>query len=86
MTLDGADVLYYTPKGNYGVLKDPDGKTAADYHYLAICKYPNDNNYYLFCCSENYEVENDWFENSAEACMKAASAYNINITWNKVCC
>ena len=83
--LDEADVLYYTPKDDYGAIEYPNGEIADYYRYLAICKYPSDNNCYLFCCNENYEVVSDWFEDSIEACMEvAASSYKENIIWYKV--
>ncbi len=83
--LDNARVLYFTPKGDYGAIKYPNGEIADYYHYLAICKYPEDDSYYLFCCNANYEVVNDWNESSIENCKKiAASSYNENILWNKV--
>ena len=82
--LDGATVLFYTPQGDYGAIKYPNGEVADYYHYLAICKYLKDNNYYLFCCNENYEVVSDWMDSSIENCMKvAASSYKENIVWNK---
>lgn len=82
--LDGAKVLFYTPQGDYGAMEYPNGEVADDYHYLAICKYLEDNNYYLFCCNENYEVVNDWMESSIADCMKAAaSSYKENIVWYK---
>lgn len=95
--LDGAHVLYYTPKGNYGVIsyytpKDNDGVTPflrtdwitddtrlppneeADciIAYLAIAAYKMDGSdgYYLFKCSEDFEVQNDWLLDSIDACMK----------------
>ena len=84
MELDGAKVLLYTQKGDYGTIKYPNGEVADYYHYLAICKYPKDDNYYLFCCNENHEVVSDWMDSSIEACMKvAASSYKENIIWNK---
>ncbi len=82
--LDGAKVLLYTQKGDYGAIKYPNGDIADYYCYLAICKYPKDNNYYLFCCNENYDVVSDWMDSSIENCMKvAASSYKKNIVWNK---
>ena len=82
--LDGAMVLYYTPQDNYGTIKYPNGKIADYYNYLAICKYPKDDNYYLFCCNKNYEVVDDWLDSSIEDCMKiAASSYKENIIWNE---
>lgn len=82
MELDGAKVLYYTPKGNYGALKYSNGDISDYYHYLAICQYPDDHHYYLFCCNENYEVVSDWVDSSIENCMKnAALSHNERLIW-----
>ena len=83
--LDGAEVLLYTPQGNYGSINYPNGDIADHYRCLAICKYSEDDSYYLFCCNENYEVVSDWMGSSIEECMKvAATSYMENIIWNKV--
>ena len=81
--LDGARVLYYTPQDNYAAIKYPNGEIADYYHYLAICKYPKDDAYYLFCCNERYEVVCDWLDSSIEDCMKLAASYKENIIWNE---
>ena len=81
--LDGAKVLYYTPQDDYGLIKFTNGEIAEYFRYLAICKYSKDENYYLFCCNEKYEVVSDWLETSIEECMAAASSYKENIVWNK---
>lgn len=83
--LDGARVLYYTSQDNYGTIKYLNGEIAEYYHYLAICKYLKDDNYYLFCCNENYEVVSDSVESSIEDCMKAATwSYKENIIWKEM--
>ena len=81
--LDGAIVLYYTSQDDYGYSFFPNGKIADRYRYLAICKYSEDDEYYLFCCDENYEVVSDMLYNSVEECMAIASKYKENIVWNK---
>ena len=82
--LDNAKVLYYTPYDDYGAIKYPNGEVADYYHYLAICSYSRDDEYYLFCCNENYEVVSDWIDSSIEKCMEvAASSYKENIQWIK---
>ena len=60
--LDGAKVLYYTPQGDYGRIEYPNGEIADYKQYLAISKYIKDNGFYLFCCSESYEVVSDWLK------------------------
>ena len=80
--LDNAKVLYYTPEDNYGTINYPNGEIADCYRYLAICTYSDSKEYYLFCCNENFEVVNDWLDNSVEDCMRiAASSYKENIIW-----
>ncbi len=83
--LDGAVVLFYTPKGDYGTIKYTNGEIADYYRYFAICKYANDDNCYLFCCNENYDVVSDWLEDCIDDCMTAAaSLYKGNLIWQKM--
>lgn len=83
--LDGAKVLYYTPKGNYGEICNSAGEIADHIKYLAICKYPNSNTeYYLFRCNEKYDVISDFDFTDIADCMEIAkSSYSGNITWIK---
>lgn len=81
--LDGARVLYYTSQDNYGAIRYPNGEIAGCYHYLAIGRYAKEDEYYLFCCNEKYEVVCDWADSSVEACMKLAAKYKENIIWNE---
>ena len=82
--LDNAKVLYYTPQDDYGAIYYPNGEVADYYHYLAICTYSKKDEYYLFCCDENYEVVSDYYDSSIENCMKvAARSYKGNICWIK---
>ena len=57
--LDGAKVLYYSGKGNFAPVCYPGGEIAHHVFYLAICKYENDEEYYIFHCDENLEVVAD---------------------------
>lgn len=83
--LDGAQVLYYTPRGSYGAITYLGGEMADAYCYLAICKYPKENLFYLFSCNENHEVVSDWPEDSVVACKRtAASSYQGRIIWKKM--
>ena len=50
--LDGAKVLYYTEKNDFGVVANVDGSDAEYICYLAVCQYPNDTGYYLFLCDK----------------------------------
>ena len=82
--LDHAKVLYYTPQDDYGAIYYPNGEVADYYHYLAICTYSQKDEYYLFCCDENYEVVSDYYDSSIENCMKvAARSHKENICWIK---
>ena len=70
--LDDAIVLFYTVKGQYGKMYYTNGNVAAEFSYLAICKYENSAGYYLFMCNENYDVETDSLWNSVDECMRIA--------------
>ena len=79
--LDGAKVLYYTDKANYGEVRYPDG-TISDYiFYLAICVYPKDQFYYVFCCDENYEVVSDAVWDSVEECKRITDTLYPSVKW-----
>ena len=82
--LDNAKVLYYTPRDDYGAITYPIREVADYYHYLAICTYSQSDEYYLFCCNENYEVVSDWLDSSIEKYTEAvASSYKKYIRWIK---
>ena len=71
-TLDNAKVLFYTPPGDYGVLRLDTGEIDDHISYLAICQYPNSGEYYLFGCSAEYEVITDWPCESVQNAMHGA--------------
>ena len=80
--LDNAHVLYFTPKASFGMVRFTTGEIADHICYLAICKYENDNTYYLFGCDSDYEVMCDSPWDSVEKCMQAASgSYGCDISW-----
>ena len=82
--LDGAKVLYFTHKKEYGVISYTTGETAAHIKYLAICKYSDSDRYCLFYCNENKEVETDDLWDSVGECMNMAdSFYGGKILWIK---
>lgn len=82
--LDGAQVLYYSSQGHYGVIRYTTGEIADHIRYFAICQYKDDESYYLFGCNEDYEVVSDTIWNSMNECMKAAvSCYTENIVWHR---
>ena len=82
--LDGAKVLFFTSKDGYGVMFDTDGNEVSQFKYFAICKYDNCDEYYLFKCNEEYEVESDFVCDSIETCMNIAyDQYGNEIMWGK---
>lgn len=84
-TLDGANVLYYTPYDNFGEIYWDNGEIAHYVKYLAICKYPNkDDGFYLFECDAQYEVVGDSLWDNIEMCMGVAnSSHGGHILWIK---
>ena len=63
---------------------DTEGNEVAQFKYFAICKYDNYDEYYLFKCNEEYEVESDFVCDSIEMCMNIASDhYGNEIMWVK---
>lgn len=80
-TLDGAKVLYYTTRGNFEPVYYPGGEIAHNVFYLAICRYDNDSNYYIFHCDENLEVVADDCLWSLELCMRGTD--QDDIVWHK---
>ena len=81
--LDGAKVLYYTEKNDFGVVANVDGSDAEYICYLAVCQYPNDTGYYLFLCDKNYEVVTDDLWDSIEQCFEMARYRKDHIIWHK---
>ena len=81
--LDGAKVLYYTPKDSYGEIHYTTGEVAEYVNYLAICQYSSaKEEYYLFRCNEEFEVVGDSVWNSIDECMAVAnSSYDGTILW-----
>ena len=80
--LDSACVLYYTPQNHYGTVCNTTGEIADHIRYLAICKYENDTQYYLFGCNAEYEVVSDSPWESIEQCMLIAeNSYDRVVSW-----
>lgn len=74
--LDGAKVLFYSQKGHFGEVNYSTKEKYSDIHYLAICKYGNNSEYYLFDCNEAFEVVGDFPFDSIEECKKSAENSN----------
>lgn len=80
--LDEAKVLYFSPQGNYGEVCFTTGEIADHICYLAICKYQDDNSYYLFGCNAHFEVVCDSPWGCIEECMHiATTSYEKGIYW-----
>lgn len=80
--LDGAKVLFYTEKEDFGTVNYPNGEICDYITYLAICTYPNaSKDYYLFYCDDKYEVITDNLFNSLEDCKKCAEVRKKDIFW-----
>ncbi len=77
--LDGAKVLYYTDKGNFEPVYYTGGAVAHNVFYLAICKYDNDDSYYLFHIDENMEVVTDDCWDSIELFKKHIDSYDVKL-------
>ena len=77
--------FYYTPYDNFGEIYWDNGEIAHYVKYLAICVYPNKNNeFYLFCCDEQYDVVGDSLWDSIEMCMAVANtSHGGQIIWIK---
>ena len=65
--LNGAKVLYYTEKGDFTPVRNP----AHNVCYLAVCKYDENSDYFIFHLDECFEVVADDCYDSFEACRKA---------------
>ena len=82
--LDGAFVLFYTSHADYGNIYYTTGELAESVHYLAICKYEDSSEFYLFACNSNLEVVSDTSCRSIEECMRAAhDRYGSAVLWIK---
>ncbi len=81
-TLDGAQVLYHTPEDDFGQIMWDSGEPAFSIRYLAICRYPGSDSFYLFSCDHRFEVEGDSMWSSIEECMGVAEAsHGGRIIW-----
>lgn len=76
--LDEAKVLYYSAEGDYGTVKYSDGMIYATISFFAICRYENDDTFYLFGCDDEMNVISDTVFHSAEECM---TSFSPQIHW-----
>ena len=77
-SLDGAVVLYHVElpaQHQHSVIGcSADGTEIDRAPYLAICRYPGEEQVFLFTCAENWEVLADSVFGSVEAALKDAAA------------
>lgn len=79
--INGAKVLFYTSKDYFGVVDYKDEQKIIDINYLAICRYGNDEEYYLFFCDNNFTEVGDYCFDTVEECKAVAEKSNGNIIW-----
>lgn len=81
--LNGADVLFYTDKADYGELEE-EGKDARAIACLAIAKMPEDPAYYLMLCDADYGVIADHSFPAVEWCKTMAGMRYPDIVWHEM--
>lgn len=80
--LDGAEVLFYTDKADFGQLEE-EGKSARAIAYLAIAR-KSDAAYYLMLCDAEYSVIADHCFPHIEWCKTMAGMRYPDIVWHSV--
>lgn len=81
--LNGAEVLYYTEKADFGELEE-EGKNARAIAYLAIARKPGDQAFYLMLCDAEYSVIADHSFPAVEWCKTMAGIRYPDITWHEM--
>jgi hypothetical protein len=85
--LDGAKVLEWAWSGSepFGYMNDTDGIPVYAVYGQAICQYQNHNKFYRFTCDQDWNVVNDFDNDSIEEAKEsAAQLYRVPATaWNK---
>jgi len=79
-TIDGASVLEWAWSGvkPFGVIPCNSGGTATDVFGLAICKYPNSDEFYRFSCNSAWECEQDSkYSSASEAKENLPTQYQL---------
>lgn len=72
--IDGAAVIYYTEPNNFGYVEYEDG-ALLQIQRLAICRYDQEDQYYVFACDSEFNVLGDTVHSSVEDAMKFATYY-----------
>jgi len=86
--IDGAKVLEWAWAGDkpFGIIKYSEGDNiAAEVYGLAICQYQDSDVIYRFCCSANWETEQDSdYESVSEAKNSLPLQYKkVKVNWQK---
>lgn len=81
--LDGAEVLFYTDKADFGELEE-EGKSARSIAYLAIAQKPEDSACYLMLCDADYCVIADHNFPAVEWCKTMAGMRYPDIVWHEM--
>jgi hypothetical protein len=68
--IDGARILKVSESGNYGFVDDE--LSVKEIHILAICKYEDSPEFYLFACDSSFNVLGDTVHESEEIAMEEA--------------
>ncbi|MGP1459124.1 MAG: hypothetical protein ACTTKL_07425 [Treponema sp.] len=71
--------MYYTNEDNFGTVDYNDGEKIIPIRYLAICRYANEQGFYLFFCDKKYNVVSDYFFDTIEECKEIAKKSKENI-------
>jgi len=74
--LNGAKVLYYTDRGDFDPVCYIGGAIAHRVVRLAVCKYDNDEDFYIFHLDENLKVVADDCFSDLETCKRIMNRYN----------
>lgn len=83
--LDGARVLEYTEMGHFGFITDYDENDVPfekEICYLAVCRYDDTPEYYIFSCDSNFDVISDGCFRSIEIC-KTCHELSSTAIWHK---
>ena len=82
--IDGAKVLFYTDKTDFGIVADADGKEEKAISYLAIAQKKEDPAYYLMLCDADFALITDHAFPAMEWCKTMAGIRYPDIVWHSV--
>lgn len=81
--LDGAAVLMYTEKGDYGAAAYEAGERYDTLCYYAIARYDTDSSYYLFGCNTDFDVISDYLCDSIDDCKNIVTDHSHDVLWHR---